>query len=225
MLIYGHMKTPKIRILKFAVFFLTIGFVGGLFWPLFHINELRGISNRLQSRAENIDRVMDAVKNGVFTPATISLLKGIGERATNALVEILQDKSSSSLERQRAAAALGLIGDPSAIPHLSKLLTDRDSEVRLSAIEAMNEIGGGEAAVAFIKALENALEKMPQSSLSGVPQREKDWWHYYSRIKKLGFSSISEFQKAFGLRPNGTICARTRRAVEKACKDKGVEKK
>ncbi len=214
------MKIVKIRALKFAVFFLTVGFVGGLFWPLLHISELREISSRLQSRTENLDRIMEAVKNGVFTPATVSLLKKIGKRATDALVEILRDESSSSAQRQHAATALGLIGDPSAIPHLEKLLTDSDGEVRLSTIEAISRIGGAEAATAFIKALEDALEEMPQKSFSAISWKERDWWHYYSRIKKLGFSSVGEFQKSAGIKPDGIIGSRTKKAIGRIYKDR-----
>ena len=246
----------KLKTFQFVIFLLTIGFVSGLFWPLFHARELKDVTNQLQDRTEEIDNIMakamEAVRNGIFSPGTVSILRKIGGKATNSLIEILQDESIPSLERQHAAVVLGFlkdrkaipalvnglelcndpslkahiacslgrIGDESAVPHLEKLLTDSDEEVRLSAIEAMSRIGGIKAASIFIRALENALKRMPEEILSDVPEEDTEWWHYYSRIRKLGCHSIKGFQKAVGLKPDGIIGLRTKKAVDKVYKEK-----
>ncbi len=250
-----HIK-DKLKTFQFAIFLLTIGFASGLFWPLFHVRELKNVTNQLQDRAEGIDNIMakamEAVRNGVFSPGTVSLLRKIGGKATNSLIAILRDESIPSLERQHAAVMLGLlkdgkaipalvnglehcddpslkahiacslgrIGDESAIPHLTQLLTDSDDEVRLSAIEAMSRIGGIKAASIFIRALEDALKRMPEEVLLDIPEEDTEWWYYYSRIRKLGCHSIKGFQKAVGLKPDGVIGLRTKKAVDKVYKEK-----
>ncbi len=252
----------KIRVFQFAVFFLMIGFVGGIFWPLFHVRELRGVRNQLQDRTAALDKVgitldkaMEAVRNGVLTPTTVSLLRRIGGKATNSLIEILQNESLPSLERQHAAMMLGLlgdkraipalvgvlgscddsslrthiacalgrIGDESAVPHLSKLLTDTDDEVRLSAIEAMSRVGGIKVATTFIRALEDALKRMPEEAVTNIPKEDMEWWYYYSRIRKLGCHSIKGFQRVVGLKPDGIIGPRTKMVVDKVYREKGGE--
>ena len=245
----------KLRIFQIAVFFLMVGFVGGIFWPLFHVRELRGVRNQLQDRAASLENAIEAVRNGVLTPTTVSLLRRIGGKATNSLIEILQKESLPSLERQHAAMMLGLlgdkraipalvgvlgscddsslrahiacalgrIGDESAVPHLSKLLTDTDDEVRLSAIEAMSRVGGIKVATIFIRALEDALKRMPEEAVTNIPKEDMEWWYYYSRIRKLGCHSIKGFQRVVGLKPDGIIGPRTKKAVDRVYRDKGGE--
>ena len=75
-------------------------------------------------------------------------LGSIGEAATGSLVLSLED--GDRFVRKSAVFALGLIGPPAAqaIPALSKLLNDRDEEMRSAAAHALQNIAGATASSA-----------------------------------------------------------------------------
>lgn len=69
---------------------------------------------------------------------TIRVLGSFGKAAVSVLVEALSVKSE--LVKSGAAAALGLIRDPTTVPALVRLLSDESKQVRLSAITALGNI-------------------------------------------------------------------------------------
>ncbi len=83
----------------------------------------------------------------------VDALMGWGPAAVPHLVEALGDRAAGV--RKAAAAALGSIGDASAIAALCKATEDRDFGVRMSALSALGEIGHPSALPALRKALEN----------------------------------------------------------------------
>lgn len=72
-------------------------------------------------------------------------------RVSAALVEALSDEASEV--RVRAAAALGELGETSALARLLTLLDDDDALVRQAAVEALGAIGDGRAAERLRRAL------------------------------------------------------------------------
>ncbi len=70
-------------------------------------------------------------------------LASIGETAVSFLIPLL--RMSSSLEIQKAAEALGSIGDDRAVEPLTALLSDRRPEIALAAARALGDIGSGRA--------------------------------------------------------------------------------
>jgi HEAT repeat protein len=67
------------------------------------------------------------------------------------LVLALKDEDADV--RGEAAAALGELGDPTAVPMLIRTLDDQEAEVRLSAIQALGELGDAQAVPDLIEVL------------------------------------------------------------------------
>jgi HEAT repeat protein len=78
-------------------------------------------------------------------------------RAVKPLMDITQHSQAMGL-LEEAAAALGKIGDPAAIPALEGLLRDSYVSVRVRAARALGEIGDRRAVPALTAALEDRSE-------------------------------------------------------------------
>jgi HEAT repeat protein len=64
---------------------------------------------------------------------------------------LLRELANEEAEvRYEAAAALGSLGDETAVSHVVRALNDTDEEVRGASIAALGEIGGGEAREALL---------------------------------------------------------------------------
>lgn len=80
-------------------------------------------------------------QNPFVLRAAAHSLGQIGDRAgSSALIVLLQDEKTEDDIRREAAAALGAIGDPSAIPALRGALTARDPYLSRAAYEAIRNI-------------------------------------------------------------------------------------
>jgi HEAT repeat protein len=79
--------------------------------------------------------------NGVTRCRARHALVAAGETATDALIQLLEDKRFEV--RWEAAKALGEIADPSSAPQLVKALEDDAISVRWLAAEALVSLGSG----------------------------------------------------------------------------------
>ena len=66
--------------------------------------------------------------------------------------------------RYEAAEACGELGEEDAVPHLSRLIHDLDSQVSLSAIAALGKIGGSEAEDILRECLTHSDEHIRQAA-------------------------------------------------------------
>lgn len=82
---------------------------------------------------------------------TIRALGSFGKSAVAVLADALDTKSE--LVRSGAAAALGLIRDPTTVPGLVRLLSDDSRQVRLAAIAALGNITSSKAIAPLIERL------------------------------------------------------------------------
>jgi hypothetical protein len=103
-------------------------------------------------RATIMDSIHESYGRG-GRQAMETLVK-IGKPAVPALSAALKD--GDPYVRERAATALGEIGDVSAVPVLNAALKDSDSTVRRMAAGALGEIGDASAAPALSEALKNS---------------------------------------------------------------------
>ena len=79
------------------------------------------------------------------------------------LQELIDDlKSKSIVERKRAAAELGRLGNPKAGPHLIKALRDNNPHVRSDAAFALGLLGYKEAVTYLIDLLNQACPVLPE---------------------------------------------------------------
>jgi hypothetical protein len=109
-----------------------------------------------------LDRIMDIVARPDYPYATrrkaAQVLGQIGDqRAVPVLMAALQDYDQRTTLKQEALKALGKIGDPAAVEPIGRLL-DRslnsgDADLRMSAVEALGQIGGAKAAEILVNAL------------------------------------------------------------------------
>ncbi len=85
------------------------------------------------------------------------------ERWLNLLIDEMQSERSEF--RFEAARSSGEIGDEEAVPHLIKLLDDKDQEVQDAAIISLGKIGGAEA--------KRALQKLSKSTDARIKDAAK----------------------------------------------------
>ena len=91
----------------------------------------------------------------------LSTQAGPNQSALNAVVAKVNDQLITQLkaeepgQRQRAALALGQIGDPSSTPALANLLADASNQVRFSAAAALAEMGQAQGIDFLFDALRN----------------------------------------------------------------------
>ena len=81
------------------------------------------------------------------------------------LLRVLLDAEYDPRTRQRAASALGQIGDAQSVPALLGILDDQNPNVRRVAIWALGQIGGEEAHSSLIDLLETETDKGTQHLL------------------------------------------------------------
>ena len=77
-------------------------------------------------------------------------------------------KDSDRYVRRDAADALGIIGDPSAIPYLAEALKDTDSVVRWNAVRALGKIGDPSAIPYLAEALKDTDYKVGSAAISAL---------------------------------------------------------
>lgn len=78
-------------------------------------------------------------------------------RVVNALIDALEDRNL--YVRERAAQALGEIGNPKAVPFLLTVLQEKSFALRLAAVRALGRLGSPEA----LPSLQQVAENDPES--------------------------------------------------------------
>lgn len=94
---------------------------------------------KLDEVDRDIDRLNGADRDDILA-ATLSLCK-TPKRAVPRLLQVLNNNDARPILRCRVADALGMIGDPSAVPDLLSTLNDDNVQVRWSALRALAKIG------------------------------------------------------------------------------------
>jgi len=72
------------------------------------------------------------------------------------------------LVRGHAALALGRLGEPSAAPYLSELLSDPEEVVRMDALLALAQLDHREASMTFLKALDDSAPIVRMAAAEGL---------------------------------------------------------
>jgi HEAT repeat protein len=93
-------------------------------------------------------------------------------RAVAPLCDLIDESTDASILKQ-AALGLGRLGDPQAIPALTRLLQDpsRAFVARSAAAEALGHIGGAEAERALRAALDDALSSIRTAAQQALTKR------------------------------------------------------
>jgi len=110
--------------------------------------ELKTVLDQFQDQAEAVAQAasyLDQLTGGAESPSVVK------QRLREAYVKEL--KSPEQHLRARAAAGLGTLGDPLAVPALVEALDDEDPFVRKSAISSLGSIGDSSALSALVPLL------------------------------------------------------------------------
>lgn len=97
---------------------------------------------------------------------TIRALGGFGRAAVHTLLEALEVKSE--LVRSGAAAALGLVRDPTTVQRLIDLLGDGSKQVRLAAITALGNMRAARAIPPLIERLGDADAAVRSAAIAAL---------------------------------------------------------
>ncbi len=89
--------------------------------------------------------------------------------------------------RRDAAAALGRLGDPAAVPALAAALGDKDSRLAVLAMEALAEIGHGDAVGPLVRRLGDTGQ-----AANGRPLRD----HSADALRRLGEGALVDAVRA-----------------------------
>ena len=93
---------------------------------------------------------------------------------------MLKELTSSNNEiRCEAAGACGELGEKEAIPKLTKLTNDPDTEAQLAAIQALGKIGGAEARECLEQCLNNYSEVIQQAAEQALRELEAKQYRHY----------------------------------------------
>jgi HEAT repeat protein len=87
------------------------------------------------------------------------------------IAELESDKAET---RYEAANACGELAEPDAVPHLIKLIDDRDTEVQLKAVQMLGKIGGGLARNTLKQCLEDRGGAIHQVAAEALAELEAD---------------------------------------------------
>jgi HEAT repeat protein len=98
----------------------------------------------------------------------LDAVEAAGGRMLEPVLRALPHRRSSPVWRANAAAALGRIGNPAAVPFLVRLLGDSDGRVRRSAVEALGRTGDGRAAGAVLAALEDIQSEVQREAVGAL---------------------------------------------------------
>ena len=89
-------------------------------------------------------------------------LDRLGQSAMPALLEVLQNGANKA--RHLAADVLGGLGDKRAVEPLAKLLSDNDKDMRITAIEALAQIGGSDCLVLIQGCLQDPVPEVREAA-------------------------------------------------------------
>ncbi len=82
--------------------------------------------------------------------------------------------STSAETRFEAAGACGEICDEEAVPHVIKLVSDKDPEVQQAAIQALGKIGGNKAKQYLQKLVNSSDEIVSEAAEAALKQLETE---------------------------------------------------
>jgi len=104
----------------------------------------------------------------------ISAIYAMGKSCDPCWLAILLDEltSANAEMRYEAATACGELEAEAAVPHLSRLIDDADTEVQLAAIQALGKIGGNEAKKGLKRCLNHPREVIRQMAEQALEELE-----------------------------------------------------
>jgi HEAT repeat protein len=137
---------------------------------------------------------------------TIRALGAFGRSAVSVLVDSLSVRSV--MVRSGAAAALGLIQDPTTVPALVDLLTDESKHVRLAAVTALGN-------VASTRAIEPLIERLgdPDARVRGAG---------IDSLQKIGGAAVAPLIEALEHSHSETATASTLLALSRFSDDRAL---
>ncbi len=123
-----------------------------------------------------IDSDHEEVRSAVVGALTSLAQDNDDQEALGLIVSSLSDPSA--MVRCESAAALGKLSNPDMVPHLTTVLTDRDSDVRKTVAMALMKIGDSGAIAPIKTALDHetdsALEPVFQLAISQLERKQKE---------------------------------------------------
>ena len=102
---------------------------------------------------QDINGLIKALGHFTKGKAAIEVLVDIGKSAVEPLIAVLEKTNNKDSVRQRAASALGKLGDNRAVNPLIAALKDRNANVRQAAAQALGELEDPGAVDPLIKTL------------------------------------------------------------------------
>jgi DNA-directed RNA polymerase subunit M/transcription elongation factor TFIIS len=111
-----------------------------------------------EGQADYLRRLLLQLNEPENHPAAIPGIRIFGREAVEPLIGLLSSEDPDA--RFGAAKALGDIGDPRAIPALTKALNDPEGAVRFWAMDALGKLKADEAVEAIGKLLQDKQESM-----------------------------------------------------------------
>lgn len=111
-----------------------------------------------------------AMNAGVNASRALAAIPGVA--VSDALTGLTRD--GTRFGRRNAARALGLRGDPNALPVLIELLSAEDADVRLEAIHALGQLGHDGARAALVPFVSHAEEATAALAIESLGKLQGD---------------------------------------------------
>ena len=83
-------------------------------------------------------------------------------------------ESNEAETRYEIAQACGEIEDMEAVPHLTELINDQNTEVQMAAIQALGKIGGAEAKECLEECLDNPNDAIIEAARAALDELTSD---------------------------------------------------
>ncbi|MFQ3586733.1 MAG: MFS transporter [Fimbriimonadaceae bacterium] len=139
------------------------------------------------------------------------MIEALGEMGGVASVDIVEPlirclQSPRAIIRRAAARALGRIGDPRAIPHLTLAASDPvDSDLRRGALQALRVLGAREAGPAITQALFDSDPSVRIAAAEAVAELDLREAEPYVRQSLSYFDDEAQSEVAYALGCVGTL--------------------
>lgn len=105
-----------------------------------------------------------------------SAIYAMGKTCDPAWLDILltEMESNEAETRYEVAQACGEIGDMEAIPQLTELINDQNTEVQMAAIQALGKIGGADAKECLEECLDNPNDAIIEAARAALDELTSD---------------------------------------------------
>lgn len=127
----------------------------------------------------SISRVKDAIRaayEGDDVKLKTSAIYAMGKSCDPSWLSALLNELDSEIGelRYEAAVACGELGEKEAVPHLIRLINDKDVDVQLASIQALAKIGGADARKSLKRCLTSTNAAVRETAEQGLSQMEAE---------------------------------------------------